>query len=287
MLHAQGPVIGKCPVLPANDIMNTPIDTLPVAANSAVYIQNSGPGVGLHPDFGSGSWEGAPLGLPFITVSGSQYKYPASFAYASESDPGPYAIPMNAPIQGGPDATGDRHVIAVDTDNCISYELYRAFPQGSSWIGDSGAIFNLYSSALRPAGWTSTNAAGTAMLPGLVRYEEVASGEIRHAINMTLAYTRNTNIWPARHWASYSSDPTLPPMGQRFRLRADFDISTFSPTNQIILRALKKYGAILMDNGANTATTAATTTTAPTTTIPPTTTTAPATTIPAPTTTKK
>lgn len=251
VLHAQGPAIGKCPVLPANDIMNTPIDTLPVAANSNTYIQNSGPGVGLHPDFGSGSYDGAPLGIPFVTVPGTQYKYPATFDYASESDPGPYAIPLNAPIQGGPNATGDRHVIAVDTDNCILYELYYAFPQTASWSAGSGAIYNLYSSALRPAGWTSTNAAGTPNFPGLVRYDEVASGEIRHAINMTLAYTRNAYIWPARHAASYSSDLGLPPLGQRFRLKANFDISTFSPANQVILRALKKYGAMLNDNGAN------------------------------------
>ncbi|MBZ5582640.1 MAG: malectin [Acidobacteriia bacterium] len=252
VLHAQAPTVGNCAVFPANDIWNMPVDTLPVSPNSANYISRSGPGVGLHPDFGSGSYQGVPLGIPWITVPGTQPMIPVYFnMYGSQSDPGPYAIPLSAPIQGGPSSTDDRHVIAVDTDNCILYELWSAYPGAAGWTAGSGAIYNLKSSALRPDGWTSTNAAGTPNYPGLLRYDEVASGEIRHAINFTLAYTQAAHVWPARHDASSSHDTGLAPMGQRFRLKASVDISTFSSTNQVILRAMKKYGLMLNDNGAN------------------------------------
>ncbi|HEY2016808.1 MAG TPA: hypothetical protein VGH38_25060, partial [Bryobacteraceae bacterium] len=247
---AQGPVIGSCPVLPADNIWNTPVDTLPVSPNSSTYVNTIGASTGMHPDFGSGLWNGAPMGIPFITVPGTQTKYPATFTYADESDTGPYAVPLTAPIEGGSTSTGDRHAIAVDTDNCILYELYNAFPQVASWLADSGAIFNLKSDALRPATWTSADAAGLPIMPGLVRYDEVAAGEIRHALRFTVPHTLRAYVWPARHYASTLTDPSYPPMGQRFRLKASFDISTFPAEVQVILRALKKYGMMIADNGS-------------------------------------
>jgi hypothetical protein len=204
----------------------------------------------VHADFGAGMYNGAPIGIPFITVPGTQTKYPATFTYADESDPGPYATPLNAPIEGGSGSTGDRHVISVDTDHCILYELYSAYPQSASWGAGSGAIFNLLSNALRPSGWTSADAAGLPVFPGLVRYDEIAAGEIRHAIRFTVPQTQKAFVWPARHYASSLTGTQYPPMGARFRLRASFDISGYSPTNQIILRALNKYGMILADNGS-------------------------------------
>ncbi len=230
--QATPPTIGNCTVLPADNIWNTPIDQLPLDANSATYVATIGAGTTLHADFGAGLYGGGPIGIPFITVPGTQTKYPATFQYADESDPGPYAVPLNAPIEGGSQSTGDRHAIAVDVDQCILYELYYAFPQISSWNAGSGAIFNLLSNALRPAGWTSADAAGLPIMPGLVRYDEVASGEIRHAIRLTVPQTRHAYIWPARHYASSLTDPKYPPMGQHFRLKASFDISSFSAEDQ-------------------------------------------------------
>ena len=249
---AQAPPIGpnSCTVLPANNIWNTPVDQLPVSPNSSTYVNRIGATSPLHPDFGSGLYNGGPIGIPFITVPGTQTQYPASFLYASESDPGPYAIPLNAPIEGGSNSTGDRHAISIDINNCILYELYNAFPLTSSWQADSGAIFNLASNALRPATWTSADAAGLPIFPGLVRYDEIAAGEIRHALRFTVPSTQRAYVWPARHYASSITDPTYPPMGVRFRLKASFDISGFSTANQIILRALKKYGMMIADNGS-------------------------------------
>jgi len=249
---AQAPPIGPngCTVLPADNIWNTPVDQLVVSPNSSTYVNRIGAGSPLHPDFGSGTYNGGPIGIPFITVPGTQAKYPASFLYASESDPGPYAIPLNAPIEGGSSSTGDRHAISIDVNNCILYELYNAFPQTSSWKADSGAIFGLGSNALRPATWTSADAAGLPIFPGLVRYDEILAGEIRHALRFTVPSTQRAYVWPARHYASIITDPTYPPMGVRFRLKASFNISGFSATNQIILRALQKYGMMIADNGS-------------------------------------
>ncbi len=232
------------------NIWNTAIDQLPVAANSATLVTTIGAAKGLHADFGSGLYQGSPMGIPFVTVSGTQVKYPVAFQYASESDPGPYAVPLNAPIEGGSASTGDRHAIAIDTDNCILYELYSAYPQAASWQAGSGAIFNLKSHALRPATWTSTDAAGLPVFPGLVRYDEVASGEIRHAIRFTVPNTRRAYVWPARHFASSLTDPKYPRMGERFRLRANFDVTGFPAEIRVILAAMKKYGLILSDNGS-------------------------------------
>ena len=247
---AQSPSIGGCPVLPPDNIWNTPVDQFPVSASSAAWVATIGATKTAHPDFGSGLYDGAPMGIPYVTVPGTQVKYPASFDYADESDKGPYAIPLNAPIEGGSSSTGDRHALAIDTTNCILYELYAAYPQSASWVAGSGAIFNLASNALRPSGWTSTDAAGLPVFPGLLRYDEVAAGEIRHAIRFTVPQTQKAFVWPARHYASSLTGTQYPPMGARFRLRAVYDISGFSAANQVILRALKKYGMMLADNGS-------------------------------------
>ncbi|HTK28758.1 MAG TPA: hypothetical protein VL309_04370 [Vicinamibacterales bacterium] len=239
-------MIGSCPVLPANNIWNTPVDTLPVLSNSASMVTTIGASTGFHPDFGTF----AGYGIPFITVPGTQTKYSASFLYADESDPGPYAVPLNAPIEGGSGSTGDRHALAVDVDNCVLYELYRAFPQSSSWTADAGAIFDLRSNALRPDTWTSADAAGLPIVPGLITYEEVASGEIKHALRFTAPQSRRAYVWPARHYASSLTGTQYPRMGERFRLKAGFDITPFPADVQVILRAMKKYGIILADNGS-------------------------------------
>ena len=237
-------------MLPADNIWNTPVDQLSVSPNSSTYVNTIGAATGVHADFGSGLWDGGPIGIPYITVPGTQTKYPVSFDYADESDPGPYAVPLNAPIEGGSASTGDRHALSVDVDNCILYELYAAYPQATSWKAGSGAIYNLLSNNLRVATWTSADAAGLPIFPGLVRYDEIAAGEIRHALRFTVPKTQKAYVWPARHYASSLTGAQYPPMGVRFRLRADFDVSSFSPTNQIILRALKKYGMMIADNGS-------------------------------------
>jgi len=241
LVAAQAPTIGNCTVFPADNVWNTRIDQLPVHPSSSTWVSKIGPSSPLHPDFGTGT-----NGIPFITVPGTQTKYPVSFTVADESDPGPYAIPLNAPIEAG----GDSHAISIDTDNCILYELYLAAPHTASWTAYSGAIFNLSSQALRTATFTSADAAGLPIAPGLVRYEEILAGEIRHAIRFTVPSTQRAFVWPARHYASTITDPAYPPMGARFRLKASFDISGFSATNQIILTALKRYGMMLADNGS-------------------------------------
>jgi len=205
----------------------------------------------LHPDFGSGTWDGEPIGIPYNIVGGSQPKVNITFDYAEESDSGPYPIPPNAAIEGGPQSTGDRHVLVLDKDDCILYELYSAYPQpDGSWHAGSGAVFRLPSNALRPKTWTSADAAGLPILPGLVRYDEVASGEINHALRFTAPSTRREFVWPARHYASNLTGLTYPPMGQRFRLKSSYNISGFSQQVQVILLALKKYGMFLANNGS-------------------------------------
>jgi hypothetical protein len=250
-----GPKIGDCEVFPSNNIWNVPVDHLPIDPRSDSYINTIGRSVHLHPDFGSGLWPpdtGGPIGIPFVEVPSNQPRVPISFQYSDESDPGPYPIPPDAPIEGGPQSDGDRHVLVLDSDECLLYEVFYAFPQngGSSWAAGSGAVFDLGSNALRPSGWTSADAAGLPILPGLVRYDEVASGEIKHAIRFTAPQTRRAWVWPARHYASNLTGEQYPPMGQRFRLRSDFDLSPFDPQIQVILRALKQYGMILADNGS-------------------------------------
>lgn len=250
-IPAQPPQLAGCDIFPADNIWNTPIGALPIHPNSDAFIDTIGAARTLHADFGSGLWEGGPIGIPFIDVPAEQPRVPVSFYYEDESDPGPYPIPTAAPIEGGPDSDGDRHVLVLARENCTLYELYDAFPQpDGSWEAGSGAVFDLSSHALRPNGWTSADAAGLPILPGLVRYEEVAAGEIRHALRFTAPQTRRAYVWPARHFASTLTEERYPPMGQRFRLKADFDLAGFSPEVQVILTAFKRYGIILADNGS-------------------------------------
>ena len=254
---AQGPTIDGCPLLPADNIWNTPIDDLPVDPNSSAYINTIGAATNPHADFGSGEWppgSGNPIGIPFVVVPAGQPLVTINISpYASESDPGPYPVPADAPIEGGSGSTGDRHVLVVRQGECKLYEMYRAFPNGDgSWNAESAAVYGLNSNALRPDTWTSADAAGLPILPGLARYEEVVAGEIKHALRFTASATQKAHVWPARHNASNSTDPTRPPMGQRFRLKASFVIDdSFSPQGKVILQALKKYGLILADNGSN------------------------------------
>lgn len=244
--------IGGCPIFPADNVWNTPVNALSLSPRSRDYVSSIGADRGLKADFGSGTWEGGPIGIPFVTVGPEQPKVPITFDYADESDPGPYPLPHDAPIEGGPDADGDRHILVVEIGSCTLYEVYAAYPRrDGSWTAGSGAIFDLKTNKLRPSTWTSADAAGLPILAGLVRYDEILAGEIRHAIRFTAPETQNAFVWPARHAASDSDDPRLPPMGQRFRLRADFDTSTFDPRVQIILKALKVYGLILADNGSS------------------------------------
>jgi len=250
-LHAT-PIIQGCQILPPNNIWNTPVDKLPVDPRSSAYISAMGANTTIHPDFGSGTWDGGPIGIPFNTVPGSQPKVPITFEYDDESDPGPYPIPPNPLIEGGNQSAGDRHILVLDTDNCILYETFSTYPDESGgWDAGSGAIFHLSQNDLRPLTWTSADAAGLPILTGLVRYDEVASGELTHAIRFTASDTRMAFVWPARHYASNLTGLQYPPMGQRFRLKATFDESGFSSHVQVILRAMKRYGLILADNGSS------------------------------------
>ena len=241
-------------VLPPDNPWNQDISAEPVDPNSDNLIAGIGPNVSLHPDFGT-VYNGAPNGIPYIVVPGNQSLVPLNFtAYGDESDPGPYPVPANAPIEGGPTSSGDRHVLVIDRDNWKLYELGYAFPvnNGASWEANCGAVFDLNSNALRPAGWTSADAAGLPIFPGLVRYDEVfEQGEVTHAIRFTVQYSRRAYVDPARHFASSDASLNRPPMGMRVRLKSSFNISGFSPRMQVILRAMKRYGMILADNGSN------------------------------------
>jgi hypothetical protein len=249
-LGAGASLDGRRP-FPADNWWNTDISSQPVDPASAALIAACGLR-NLHPDFGT-EWNGAPNGIPYIVVSGDQPAVSVSFYYDRESDPGPYPIPAGAPIEGGPSADGDRHVLVVDRDNWKLYELFDARPidGGNSWRAGAGAVFDLNTNALRPAGWTSADAAGLPIFPGLVRYDEaVLRGTIQHALRFTCPTTRRAYIAPARHFASSRTDVNLPPMGMRVRLRADFDLTPFPPVVQTILRTLKTYGMLLADNGS-------------------------------------
>jgi len=226
------------------------VDTAQVDPASDALIAGIGLGGSLHPDWGTTEsyW-----GMPYVVVSGDTPKVPVAFEYADESDPGPYPIPANPPIEGGASSSGDRHILIIDRDNWVLYELFAAYPpgDGQGWRAGSGAIFDLNSNALRPAGWTSADAAGLPIFPGLVRYDEVLAGEIRHALRFTVSRSRRAYVHPARHWASSSTDPSLPPMGMRVRLKAGFDTSGYPHDARVILDALKRYGMIVADNGSN------------------------------------
>jgi hypothetical protein len=249
---AAAPRVGGCPVFPKDNAWNQRVDGLPVASNSDAIVRSIGVDATMHADFGSGIWDGGPIGIPFVTVGGGQPRVHVGFDYASESDKGPYPIPRGVPIEGGRNADGDRHVIVVDRSRCRLYELFAAYPRagGARWSAGSGAIWNLRSNRLRPRGWTSADAAGLPILPGLARYDEVKRGHIDHALRFTAERTRQGFVFPARHFASDLTDPNLPAMGQRLRLKRSFDVSHFPRQARIVLRALKRYGMILADNGS-------------------------------------
>ena len=240
------PVIGDCQIFPSNNVWNVPVDKLPVAAASTAYINSVGTAHTLHPDFDT-----ALAGIPFVVVPANQPLVAVSFEYKDESDPAPYPIPANAPIEGG-GGGGDSHVLVIQSDTCKLYEIFASSRNADgSWKAGAGAVFDLNANSLRPDTWTSADAAGLAILPGLIRYDEVAAGAINHAIRLTVPKTRKAHVWPARHDASSIVDAAFPPMGQRFRLKAGFDISSYPPDAQVILTALKKYGMILADNGSS------------------------------------
>lgn len=243
---SDGPTLANCPMFPGNNIWNARVDSLPTHPLSDSWIDSIGRDEAFHMDFGSGTWDGGPIGIPFNIVSGSTVnKYTPDFYYPDESDPGLYPIPVNPLIEYG----SDHHILVLDTDTCTLYEIYDASFDGGDWSGGSGAVWNLNSNALRPETWTSADAAGLPILPGLVRYDEIMAGEIKHALRFTVENTAGYT-WPARH---LTADPQedVPPMGARFRLKAEFDISSFPQEMHVILQAMKTYGIILADNGSN------------------------------------
>ncbi len=241
------PQAPNCALFPPSSAWNRRVDRLPVAADSAILVSSIGLDDPMHADFGSGSYEGSPIGIPYNVVSPKQSKSRVSFEYADESDKGPYPIPANPKIEGG----SDRHILIVDRDTCRLYELAGARRTGTSWRAWAGAIWNLRSNELRPETWTSADAAGLPILPGLARYDEVARGTIAHALRFTVERTRRAYVYPARHYASAATAPGLPPMGLRVRLKASVDTSGFPKQARVVLEALKRYGMILADNGAN------------------------------------
>jgi hypothetical protein len=251
-LGANADLQGRRP-FPDDNPWNTPVDLMPADANSDNLIASIGLTAGLHPDFGA-NYNGGPFGIPYVVVNGTTPGVHVSFDYADESDSGPYPIPPGAPIEGGAGSGGDRHVIVVDRDHWRLYELFAAYPvpRSRDWTAGSGAVFDLGSDAMRPAGWTSADAAGLPIFPGLVRYDEVVGqGVIRHALRFTVRNTRRAYLYPARHYASADTSSNLPPMGMRVRLKASFDISGYPPSARVILQALKTYGMMVADNGGN------------------------------------
>jgi hypothetical protein len=245
------PDLSGIAIFPADNYWHWDISKYPVHPNSANLVASVGNATSVHPDFGS-VLDGAPFGIPYILVDKNQAKIPIHFnLYDDESDPGPYPIPVTAPIEGGNPNKGDRHVLAVDKDAKILYELYIAQPQGASWNAACGAKFDLTSNALRKDGWTSADAAGLPILPGLVRYDEIARGVIDHAIRMTVDVSRRSYIWPARHQAGSTTSLDAPPMGQRYRLKSTFSDAGYPAAAKVVIAALKKYGAIVADNGSD------------------------------------
>jgi hypothetical protein len=236
-----------CPILPTSNSLNRDISHAPVDPNSARYIASIGLSGHLHPDFGTEP----SYGIPYAIVGPHQPRVPIAFSeFGEESNPGPYPIPANAPVEGAGEE-GDRHVLVLQTGSCKLYELYNARRRGAGWGAGSGAVFNLRSNALRPEGWTSADAAGLPIFPLLVRYPEVHAGQIDHALRVTVARTQRGYIHPATHFASSSSDPSLPPMGLRLRLKASYSLAGFHGESLIVLRALKRYGLIVADNGSS------------------------------------
>jgi hypothetical protein len=249
---ALAPTVAGCPVFPADNPWNRRVDGLPVAGHSAALIRSIGLDAHFHADFGSGRWDGGPIGIPYTVVDGGQRHVRMTFDYADESDPGPYPIPPGAKVEGGRNADGDRHVLIVDKAACRLYELFDAHPldAGRSWHAGSGATFDLRSNRLRPKGWTSADAAGLPILPGLARYPEVAQGAIRHALRFTAPRTRTAFVWPARHQAGASPSSALPPMGLRVRLKRSVSLRGLPRQARILATAMKRYGLMLADNGS-------------------------------------
>jgi hypothetical protein len=242
-----GPHAYGCPVLPAGNALNRDVSRAPVDPRSAGYIASIGPALHLHADFGTNPG----YGIPYVVVGAHQQRLPIKFSdYGAQSDPGPYPVPPGAPVEGA-GAEGDRHVLVLQTRACKLYELYAARRLGAGWEAGSGAVFNLRSNALRPEGWTSADAAGLPILPLLARYPEVHAGRIEHALRVTVARTQRGYIHPATHLASSSTDPSLPPMGLRLRLKASFDLAAYHGQALVILRALQRYGLIVADNGSS------------------------------------
>jgi hypothetical protein len=249
----QGASLNGFRPFPATDPWNQDISASPVDPNSGAIINFIGPSIGLHPDFGAGLYSGSSIGIPYTVVTGSQALVNINFtAYGDESDPGPMPIPANAAIEGYPNpGTGDRHVLVLDNSNCFLYELYSSVPNtDGTWNADSAAVWDLQNGEQRPWTWTSADAAGLPIFPGLIRYDEVASGSIQHAVRFTLPQSRAAVVPPASHWAANSTAQSAPPMGMRLRLKASYDISQFSANVQVILTALKHYGMIMADNGS-------------------------------------
>jgi len=250
----QGASLNGFVPFPADNAWNQDISASAVDPNSAAIINFIGPSIGLHADFGSGLYNGSDIGIPYVVVGSSQSPVNIDFtAYGDESDPGPMPVPANAPIEGDPNpGNGDRHVLVLDNANCWLYELYSSYPNpDGSWNAGSAAVWDLLADEQRPWTWTSADAAGLPIFPGLARYDEVASSAIHHALRFTLAQSRAAFVPPASHWASNTSNASAAPMGMRLRLKASYDISGFSQSNQVILTALKKYGMIMADNGSS------------------------------------
>jgi hypothetical protein len=246
------PSAPRCTIFPASNAWNQRVDALPAAASSAQLIASIGLSTGLHPDFGSGLYDGRPIGIPFDVVSKATPRQRVVFDYADESDHLRYPIPRAVHIEGGRASSGDRHALLLDKDGCRLYELFALAPNADgSWKAGSGASWSLRSNAVRQAGWTSADAAGLPIFPGLARYDEVARGTIDHALRFTASRTRRAYVYPARHYASSSDDPSLPPMGTRVRLKAGVEIAGYPRQARIVLQALKTYGMILADNGSN------------------------------------
>ncbi|MFF5174671.1 hypothetical protein ACFY3U_18820 [Micromonospora sp. NPDC000089] len=247
---APRPAAKPCTVLPADNVWHADVSRLPVHPRSAAMVAAIGADANVHADFGAGLWEGAPIGIPVTVVGAGQRRVPVSFGYAGESDPGPYPIPPDAKIEGGPGGDGDRHVIVWDRAACRSYELFDAHPAGAGWRAGSGAVFDLRANRLRRAGWTSADAAGLSILAGLVRYDEVAAGRIDHAIRVTVPRTRTGWTWPASHSASDATDPALPQLGQRLRLKRTVDVSRLPRQARLVATAMQRYGLIVADHGS-------------------------------------
>ncbi len=253
MSTGQGASLNGFLPFPTDNLWNKDISASPVDPNSTAIINFIGASIGLHADFGAGQYNNSTIGIPYSVVGSSQALIPVNFtAYGDESDAGPMPIPLTAPIEGYPNpGNGDRHVLVLDNSNCFLYELYSAYPQSNRWDAGSSAVWDLLANEQRPYTWTSADAAGLPIFPGLIRYDEVAAGHINHAIRFTVQHSSAGMTPPASHFASNSSDPHAPPMGMRIRLKSSFNIATFSAANQVILNAMKKYGMIVADNGSS------------------------------------